>query len=97
MTFDWDDGNRDKCSKHGMTAHEIEHVLSHRPLVAPDGKHSSAEQRLVAVGRTAEGRPAFVVFCWRGDRMRPVSARFMHAREARRYDLAQDRSGDDHG
>jgi len=27
--FDWDDGNREKCRKHGMTLAEIEHVLVH--------------------------------------------------------------------
>ena len=25
--FDWDDGNSEKCRKHGMTLEEVEHVL----------------------------------------------------------------------
>jgi len=51
-------------------------------------EHSIAEQRFIAVGRTPEGRPAFVAFCWRGSRIRPISARSMHAREVRRYEQA---------
>ena len=57
--------------------------------VAPDPTHSAAEQRLIAVGRTAEGRRVFVAFCFRGARVRPISARDMHAREIARYEAAQ--------
>ncbi len=92
MDFDWDDGNRDKARKHGMTVAEIEGFFRLGPLVAPDPKHSAAEQRFIAAGHTAEGRAAFVAFCWRDGRVRPISARYMHAREARRY---EDRAEDD--
>ena len=93
-TFDWDDGNREKCRKHGLTLAEIEHALTHGARVAPDPVHSRAEQRFIAVGRTPTGRPVFVAFCWRGARLRPISARYMHAREVVRYDQAFG-SGDD--
>jgi uncharacterized DUF497 family protein len=26
-TFDWDDGNRDKYQKHGLSISDVEHVL----------------------------------------------------------------------
>jgi uncharacterized DUF497 family protein len=26
--FDWDDGNREKCQRHGLTIADIEHVLA---------------------------------------------------------------------
>ena len=90
MQFDWDDGNLAKAQKHGLTREEIEGFFRARPLVAPDPKHSQAEQRFIAVGRTDGGRPAFVAFCWRGDRIRPISARYMHAREVRRYEESPD-------
>ncbi len=86
MHFDWDHGNRDKCQKHGLTLDEIEHALSHGARVAPDPNHSQTEQRFIAVSRTAAGRPVFIAFCWRGDKLRPISARYMHAKEAARYD-----------
>jgi uncharacterized DUF497 family protein len=99
--FGWDDGNREKCRKHGLTSAAIEHVLTHGAPVAPDVAHSGDEQRFIAIGRTAEGRPVFVAFCWRGARLRPISARCMHAREARRYEQAfgeaAQGSGDDDG
>lgn len=52
MTFDWDDGNRHKRRKHGLTLAEIEQAMRSGPRVAPDPKHSAAEQRFIAVGRT---------------------------------------------
>lgn len=60
------------------------------PIVAPDLNHAYLEDRLIAVGRTAEGRPLFVSFTIRekfGQRMiRPVSARYMHAKEIKSYE-----------
>jgi uncharacterized DUF497 family protein len=65
------------------------------PRVAPDPVHSlHDEQRFIAIGRTPSGRHAFIAFCWRDGRVRPISARHMHAREVARYEQAQ-RSGDD--
>lgn len=88
MTFDWDDGNRLKATKHGLTLAQIEGFFRARPRVAPDPAHSGAEARFIAVGRTEEGRPAFVAFCWRNGHIRPISARYMHDREVRRYEDA---------
>ncbi len=86
MQFDWGSGNEAKCEKHGLTRAEIEAFFRAEPRVAPDPLHSQMEQRFIAVGRTPSGRPAFVAFCWRGDKIRPVSARYMHAREALKYE-----------
>lgn len=91
--FDWDEGNRTKCQQHGVSAAEIEGLLLGSPRVAPDIRHSKAEQRFIAVGRTTAGRPVFVAFTLRSrgglTLIRPVSARYMHAKEARRYEEAQ--------
>jgi uncharacterized protein len=90
--FDWDDGNRSKCQKHGVSIAEIEAVFVSGPRVAPDPKHSADEDRLIAVGRTSTGRPVFVAFTMRakdGRRLiRPVTARYMHAREIAAYEKA---------
>jgi uncharacterized DUF497 family protein len=97
--FDWDAGNRDKCRKHGVTPAEIEALFRGAPRVAPDIRHSVAEQRFIAVGRTGAGRPVFVAFCFReagGRRLiRPISARYMHAEEARRYEQAEEGARDE--
>jgi uncharacterized DUF497 family protein len=39
--FDWDDGNRSKCQKHGVSMAEIEALFVHGPCIAPDPKHSA--------------------------------------------------------
>jgi uncharacterized DUF497 family protein len=88
--FDWDDGNRAKCGKHGVAIDEIEALFHSAVLVAPDPKHSGKETRFIAIGRNEEGRPMFVAFTFRdqgGLRLvRPVSARYMHAKEVASYE-----------
>jgi hypothetical protein len=88
--FDWDDGNRTKCRKHGVSITQIEALFAHNPRIAPDTKHSVDEDRLIAVGRTSTGRPVFVGFTIRtksGRRLiRPVTARYMHAKEIAAYE-----------
>jgi uncharacterized protein len=88
--FDWDDGNRFKCQKHGVTIAEIEALFLHSPRVAPDPKHSAYEDRLIAVGKAGTGRPLFVAFTMRTKEgrplIRPVTALYMHAREIAAYE-----------
>lgn len=88
--FDWDAGNRDKCASHGVSLDEIEDLFSRPHLIAPDVKHSLNEERFVAIGHNRDGRPLFVVFTTREDEgallVRPISARYMHAKEFSRYE-----------
>ena len=87
--FDWDEGNRAKCQNHGLSIAQIEALLTHSPRIAPDRKHSADEDRFIAVGRVT-GRPVFVAFTIRvKDKrrfIRPVTARFMHAKEVAAYE-----------
>ena len=85
MQFDWDDGNEAKCAKHGLTRGEIEFALENAARVAADPGHSTVEARFIAVGRTSEGRAVYIAYCWRGERVRPISARYMHMKEAIRH------------
>ena len=98
--FDWDDGNRSKCLKHGVSITQIEAMFSGRPFVSPDIAHSKQETRFVAVGETANGRYLFVAFAFRsiGDArlIRPISARFMHQKEIDRFDQAVAASDERH-
>jgi uncharacterized protein len=90
--FDWDEGNRAKCQKHGVSVEEIEVLFALDPRIAPDPKHSTDEDRLIAVGRTNAGRPLFVAFTMRTKAERhlihPVTARYMHAKEIAAYEKA---------
>jgi len=88
--FDWDDGNRTKCQKHGVSVTQIEALFARGPRIAPDPKHSADEDRLIAVGRISTGRPVFVAFTIRTKNerrlIRPVTARYMHAKEIAAYE-----------
>ena len=86
--FDWDDGNWEKCGKHGVTHHEIEYVLMHEPSVMSDPNPD--EPRMWAIGKTESGRYVFLVFMLRligeESKLRPISARYMHRKEIDRYE-----------
>ena len=88
--FDWDRANREKCRKHGVSMAEIEALFEGAPAVREDPAHSGTEARRLAIGRNAAGRWMFVAFTYRerGDAtyIRPISARYMHAKEVRRYE-----------
>lgn len=87
--FDWDDGNTDKCRKHGVTLAEIEALFDSAPLVSADPEHSRQEERLRAVGQVGD-RHLFVAFTMRTRYarrlVRPISARYMHREEIERYE-----------
>lgn len=86
--FDWDDGNWPKCAKHGLSKDEIESLFENAPAVHRDPEES--EQRMRAIGIGESGRYIFVVFALREidgrTHIRPISARYMHEREIRRYE-----------
>ena len=91
--FEWDQGNWPKCGQHGVTQAEIEAALSATPDTYPDPAHSLREQRFLAIGRTPTGRHLLIAFTLRPrvDQwlLRPVSARFMHAKEIDHYERRQ--------
>jgi uncharacterized protein len=88
--FDWNEGNRTKCRKHGVSITQIEALFAHNPRIEPDLKHSADEDRLIDVGITSTGRPVFVAFTIRTKKdrrlIRPVTARYMHAKEIAAYE-----------
>lgn len=87
--FDWDRGNWPKCGKHGVSREEIERLfLEGQARVAPDVKHTTpTESRHIAAGRV-DDRALFVAFALRGKCIRPISARYMHAKEASSYEAS---------
>ena len=90
--FDWDEGNRQKCRKHGVSKREVESVFDEgRPVtILPDVGHSREEPRFRAIGNTHKGRHVFVVFAIRAkggkNYIRPISARYMHRKEVEHYE-----------
>lgn len=89
--FEWDDGNQKHCQKHRLSPKQIELFLQQdNLLVAPDVRHTKKEERYLAIGRVRTGKPMLVVFTVRKVdetvRLRPISARYMHEKEARKYE-----------
>lgn len=89
--FNWDDGNRGKCRKHGVTVEEIESAFRAGTLrIYPDPAHSTSETRFLGIGPVASGRHLLVAFTYREIEkqrfIRPISARFMHAKEIKHYE-----------
>jgi hypothetical protein len=54
--FDWNEENRFKCQKHGVSVAEIEALFRGELMVLPDPAHSGSEERFKAIGRTDQGR-----------------------------------------
>ena len=90
-SFQWDDGNWPKCGSHGLTKAAIQAIFDDpATFIGPDLDHSDLEERFHAVGVASEdGRRMLVVFTVRsaddGPFVRPISARYMHNKEVRRY------------
>lgn len=88
--FDWDVGNsRKSLEKHDVGQLEAEQVfLDPKLLVFIDTKHSDAETRYHAFGRTAAGRLLEVSFTMRHNAtlVRVISTRSVSRRERLRYE-----------
>ena len=90
LEFDWDEGNRGKCQKHGLSVRAIESLFQGQLAVYPDPDHSTEEERFIGIGRTDEDRGVLIVFTLRtrGEAVlvRPISARYMHRKEIESYE-----------
>ncbi len=91
IEFEWDKANLDKSyQKHGITPKEAEEVfLDEESFVIPDVKHSQKESRYIILGKTFEEKRLFIVFTIREKKIRIISSRQMHKKEAEKYDKAQ--------
>lgn len=87
--FDWDKGNRDKNLKHAVQSWECEQVFFNEPLIIlEDPRHSIAEDRRAALGKTDGGRQLVIIYTMRGSSIRVISARDMNRKERQYYEDA---------
>jgi hypothetical protein len=86
MSFEWDPRKAAaNVGKHGVRFADSVSVLEDdRALTVVD--ESSEEPRWVTIGLDSMGRVLVVVYAWRGDRVRIISARPAAARERRQYE-----------
>lgn len=85
MSFDWDPKkSASNARKHGIrfadavTALEDDRAVTMR-------ENSDGEERWVTIGMDAVGRILVVVYTWRGDDIRVISARAATQGESRHY------------
>lgn len=86
IAFEWDKGNQGKNLKHGATDEECEEVFfDPQKKLLKDVLHSQAETRYILIGATKHQRLLFVVFTFRNNKVRVISARDLNTRERRLY------------
>ncbi len=81
--FEWDEGNRQKVRRR-MELEEAQAAFLGEPLVWLDERHSAIEPRWFLMNRVGK-RDLFLIFTVRGDKIRVISARYMHEKEVRKY------------
>ena len=72
--FHWDAANRNHLALHDVTPEEAEQAILDPYAVLLEIQTDSAEERTKALGETAAGRILTVVFTFRGDAIRPITA-----------------------
>jgi uncharacterized DUF497 family protein len=83
--FEWDEGNVHKIRKRiDQTIAEL--AFSGSPYVAFDDIHSREEKRWFLINRVFENY-VFLIFTVRNRLIRIISARYMHRREAKKYEV----------
>lgn len=89
--FDWDPAKAEaNFNKHGVRFAEAAPVFEDDyAITMPDDGSDPEEQRFVTIGTGAKGRVLVVVYCYRRDRLRIISARLAEPRERIQYEEAR--------
>jgi len=87
LAFNWDKGNIDKnWKKHKVHFEEAEEVFFNKPLkIFPDKGHSKKEKRFLALGTTNRRKNLTIIFTFRGNKIRVISARGQSRKERSEY------------
>jgi uncharacterized DUF497 family protein len=88
--FDWDDGNRNKNLKHGLSCEEIESLFRQDQFIFAGRiiEPAHTEWRGLILGQADSGRALTLIFTRRGERLRPISCRPMREGERRFYEAS---------
>ncbi|MFM7603508.1 MAG: BrnT family toxin [Pseudanabaena sp.] len=86
MKYQWDKNKAtSNLQKHGIEFADAVSVFSDDlAITIPDNRFN--EDRFVAIGIDAFGRILVVVFTWRGEDIRLISARLAERRERKQYE-----------
>lgn len=85
MPFEWDEEKRaTNLAKHGADFRRIVALFDGPIIETADERHDYGETRFRSLGEI-DGRVYHVVYTWRGDSRRLISARKANAKEQRAY------------
>ena len=87
--FEWDSAkNSDNLAKHGVDFEDAIRIFDGLVIEAVDRRREYGEERIAAVG-TVNGLHLLVVYTWRGQSRRIISARRANKYEREAYRRAQ--------
>ena len=87
MSYEWDPAKaRANFAKHGVRFADAVTVLEDDLALTMLDPSSDLEERWITLGRNALGRVIVVVYTWRGENVRLISARPATAREKSQYE-----------
>ena len=86
VKFDWDPAKAESnVRKHGVRFADAVTVLEDEAALTMLDPSSKGEERWITLGVDSLGRAMVVVYTWRGDAIRIISARKATPRERRQY------------
>ena len=87
MEIEWDEEKATvNLRKHGVDFADAALVLEDELALTTSDLSSEAEERFVTLGSDPAGRLLVVIYTWRGERIRLISARQATGKERRRYE-----------
>jgi uncharacterized DUF497 family protein len=88
MRCEWDPGKAEaNFRKHGVRFSEAEPVFADDSAdTIADDRSDPEEQRFLSIGTGMKGRVLVVAYCYRGSKIRIISAPPAEAHERRRYE-----------
>ena len=87
MTYEWDEEkNRTNVRKHGVNFTDAAFALEDDEALTMRDEDSVAEDRFVTMGADPFGRVLVVIYTWRDENIRLISARKASRRERAAYE-----------
>jgi uncharacterized protein len=87
VSYEWDPGKAQaNFAKHGVRFADAVTVLEDDLALTMRDPFSEEEERWITLGRDALDRLLVVVYTWRGESVRLISARLATARETNQYE-----------
>jgi uncharacterized DUF497 family protein len=87
VSYEWDPAKaRENFAKHGVPFAEAVAVFEDDLALTIRDPYSEDEERWITLGRNEAGRMLLVVYAWRGDNVRLISARLATPSEQNQYE-----------